>query len=69
VVATLAAVLVVAPAAAVALNYGLTGVSVLWAVAQATASVIAARRLVTLTRVKPAATAGEIPSAARHQPT
>lgn len=69
VVATLAAVLVVAPAAAVAVNYGLTGVSVLWAVAQATASVIAARRLVTLTRVKPAATAGEIPSAARHQPT
>jgi glycosyltransferase involved in cell wall biosynthesis/O-antigen/teichoic acid export membrane protein len=69
VVATLAAVLVVAPAAAVALNYGLTGVSVLWAVAQATASVIAARRLVTLTRMKPASTAGEIPSAARHQPT
>ena len=35
VVAVLAAILVVAPAAAVAQQYGLTGVSVLWAVAQA----------------------------------
>jgi O-antigen/teichoic acid export membrane protein/glycosyltransferase involved in cell wall biosynthesis len=69
VVAVLAAILVVAPAAAVAQQYGLTGVSVLWAVAQATASFIAARRLVILTRVKPAPTEGEIPSAARHQPT
>ena len=69
VVAVLAAILVVAPAAAVAQQYGLTGVSVLWAVAQATASLIAARRLVILTRVKPAPTEGEIPSAARHQPT
>jgi O-antigen/teichoic acid export membrane protein len=69
VVATLVAILVVAPAAAVAQQYGLTGVSVLWAVAQATASLIAARRLITLTRGKSAAAAGEIPSAARHQPT
>ena len=69
VVATLAAILVVAPAAAVAQNYGLTGVSVLWAAAQATAALIATRRLVTLTRVKPATTAGEISSAARQQPT
>jgi O-antigen/teichoic acid export membrane protein len=69
IVATLVAILVVAPAAAVAQQYGLTGVSVLWAVAQATASLIAARRLITLTRGKSAAAAGEIPSAARHQPT
>jgi O-antigen/teichoic acid export membrane protein len=69
VVATLAAILVVAPAAAVAQNYGLTGVSVLWAAAQATASLIAVWRLVTLTRVKHATTAGEISSAARQQPT
>lgn len=68
VVATLAAILIVAPAAAVAQQYGLTGVSVLWAVAQATASLIAAWRLITLTRVNPAPTAGEIPSA-RHQPS
>jgi glycosyltransferase involved in cell wall biosynthesis/O-antigen/teichoic acid export membrane protein len=67
-VATLAAILIVAPAAAVAQQYGLTGVSVLWAVAQATASLIAAWRLITLTRVNPAPAAGEIPSA-RHQPT
>ena len=69
VVATLAAILVVAPAVAVAQQYGLTGISVLWAVAQATASLIAARRLFVLTRAKPATTAGELPSTARHQPT
>ncbi|AXJ11668.1 glycosyltransferase [Arthrobacter sp. PM3] len=69
VVATLAAILVVAPAAAVAQQSGLTGVSVLWAVAQAAAALIAARRLVLLTRAKHAATTGERPSAARHQPT
>jgi O-antigen/teichoic acid export membrane protein len=68
VVATVAAILIVAPAAAVAQQYGLTGVSVLWAVAQASASLIAAWRLFTLTRVKPAPAAGEIPST-RHQPT
>lgn len=67
-VATLAAILIVAPAAAVAQQYGLTGVSVLWAVAQATAALIAAWRLITLTRVNPAPAAGEIPSA-RHQPS
>ncbi|MDF9751950.1 glycosyltransferase [Arthrobacter sp. ES3-54] len=67
-VATLAAILIVAPAAAVAQQYGLTGVSVLWAVAQATASLIAAWRLITLTRMNPAPAAGEIPSA-RHQPS
>ena len=64
----MAAILIVAPAAAVAQQYGLTGVSVLWAVAQASASLIAAWRLFTLTRVKPAPAAGEIPST-RHQPT
>jgi glycosyltransferase involved in cell wall biosynthesis/O-antigen/teichoic acid export membrane protein len=68
VVATLTAILIVAPAAAVAQQYGLTGVSVLWAVAQATASLIAAWRLITLTRVNPAPAAGGIPSA-RHQPS
>ncbi|MFE4228033.1 glycosyltransferase [Arthrobacter sp. NPDC056886] len=68
VVATLAAILIVAPAAAVAQQYGLTGVSVLWALAQATASLIAAWRLITLTRANPAPAAGEIPSA-RHQPS
>jgi hypothetical protein len=64
----LTAILIVAPAAAVAQQYGLTGVSVLWAVAQATASLIAAWRLITLTRVNPAPAAGGIPSA-RHQPS
>jgi O-antigen/teichoic acid export membrane protein len=68
VVATVTAILIVAPAAAVAQQYGLTGVSVLWAVAQATASLIAAWRLITLTRVNPAPAAGGIPSA-RHQPS
>jgi O-antigen/teichoic acid export membrane protein len=68
VVATLTAILIVAPAAAVAQQYGLTGVSVLWAVAQATASLIAAWRLITLTRVNPAPAAGGVPSA-RHQPS
>ncbi len=68
-VAILAAVLVVAPAAAVAEQYGLTGVSVLWAAAQAVAAAIAAWRLYTLTRTRPAAATGGSHAAARHQPT
>jgi glycosyltransferase involved in cell wall biosynthesis/O-antigen/teichoic acid export membrane protein len=68
-VAVVAAILVVAPAAAVAQQYGLTGVSVLWSVAQATVALIAVRRLITLTREMPAAAIGGVPSAARHEPT
>ncbi|WP_427128982.1 glycosyltransferase [Pseudarthrobacter sp. S9] len=69
VVAVLAAILVVAPAAAVAQQYGLTGVSLLWSVAQATVALIAILRLITLTRMKAPAVPGEVPAAARHQPT
>jgi O-antigen/teichoic acid export membrane protein len=68
-VAALAAVLVVVPAAAVAQQYGLAGVSVLWSVAQSTVALIAALRLVTLTRVAPVAATGEVPSASPRQPT
>jgi O-antigen/teichoic acid export membrane protein len=67
-VAALAAVLVVVPAAAVAQQYGLAGVSVLWSVDQSAVALIAAVRLVTLARVPPAAT-GEVPSATPGQPT
>ena len=68
-VAVVAAILVVAPAAAVAQQYGLTGVSVLWSAAQAAVALIAVRRLITLTREMPAAATGGVPSAARHEPT
>jgi O-antigen/teichoic acid export membrane protein len=68
-VAVVAAILVVAPAAAVAQQYGLTGVSVLWSVAQAAVALIAVRRLITLTREIPAAATGGVPSVASHEPT
>lgn len=68
-VAVVAAILVVAPAAAVAQHYGLTGVSVLWSVAQSAVALIAGRRLITLTREMSAAPTGEEPLAARHEPT
>jgi glycosyltransferase involved in cell wall biosynthesis/O-antigen/teichoic acid export membrane protein len=68
-VAALAAILAVVPAAAVAQQYGLTGVSALWSVAQATAALIAALRIVALTRVAPAGASGELPSAAPGQPS
>jgi O-antigen/teichoic acid export membrane protein len=68
-VAALAAVLVVVPAAAVAQQYGLAGVSVLWSVDQSAVALIAAVRLVTLARVAPAAATGEVPSATPGQPT
>jgi O-antigen/teichoic acid export membrane protein/glycosyltransferase involved in cell wall biosynthesis len=68
-VAVVAAILVVAPAAAVAQQYGLTGVSVLWSVAQSAVALIAGRRLITLTRKMSAAATGEEPSAVRHEPT
>ncbi|MEO8284712.1 MAG: hypothetical protein ABI568_15145 [Pseudarthrobacter sp.] len=68
-VAVVAAILVVAPSAAVAQQYGLTGVSVLWSVAQAAVALIAVRRLITLTREMPAAATGGVPSAAHHEPT
>jgi glycosyltransferase involved in cell wall biosynthesis/O-antigen/teichoic acid export membrane protein len=68
-VAVLAAILVVAPAAVVGQHYGLTGVSVLWSVAQSAVALIAVRRLITLTREMPAAATGQVPSAARHEST
>jgi O-antigen/teichoic acid export membrane protein len=68
-VAVVAAVLVVAPAAVVAQQYGLTGVSVLWSVAQSAVALIAVRRLITLSREVPAAATGRVPLAARHEPT
>jgi len=67
-VAVLAAALVVIPAAAVAQHYGLTGVSVLWSAAQAAAALVAVWRLITLTRVKPAAP-DPVSSAALNEPT
>jgi hypothetical protein len=42
---------------------------VLWSVAQSTVALIAALRLVTLTRVAPVAATGEVPSASPRQPT
>lgn len=69
-VAVLAAALVVAPAAAVAQHYGLTGVSVLWSVAQAAVALIAVQRLIALTRVMPTAVKNsEFPTALQHQPS
>ncbi len=68
-VAVLAALIVVIPAAAVAQLSGLTGVSLLWAAAQAAAASIAAWRLHALTRRRTAAAPGDAPSAARPQPT
>ena len=69
-VAVLAAALVVAPAAAVAQHYGLTGVSVLWSVAQAAVALVAVQRLIALTRVMPAAVKTfEVPTATQHQPS
>jgi hypothetical protein len=53
----------------VAQQYGLTGVSALWSVAQATAALIAALRIVALTRVAPAGASGELPSAAPGHPS
>ena len=49
-VAVVAAILIVVPAAAVAQHYGLTAVAVLWSATQSAVALIAARRLVTLTR-------------------
>ncbi|MEO5781411.1 glycosyltransferase [Arthrobacter sp. PAMC25284] len=69
VVAMLAAVIVIAPAATVAQQFGLTGVSVLWAAAQAVAAAIATWRLFVLTRTSPAAATGDSPAAARPRPT
>ncbi|MCU1548355.1 MAG: glycosyltransferase [Arthrobacter sp.] len=67
--AALAAVLVVVPAAAVAQQYGLAGVAVLWSVSQSTVALIAALRMVALTRVLTAAATGKVPSPARRQPS
>ena len=64
-VAVVAAVLVIAPAAAVAQQYGLTGVSVLWAAAQAVAALLASWRLFALTRTSAATATGDAPAAAR----
>jgi O-antigen/teichoic acid export membrane protein len=68
-VAVLAGALVVAPAAAVAHDFGLTGVSALWSAAQAAAALIAIWRLRKLTSAMPAAEPVKVPSAALNQPT
>jgi O-antigen/teichoic acid export membrane protein len=68
-VAVSAAVLIVAPAAFTAQQFGLTGVSVLWSAAQAAAALMAAWRLRMLTHPLPAAEAVEVAPAAFRQPT
>lgn len=68
-VAVLAAVLVVAPAAFTALEFGLTGVSMLWSAGQASAAVIAIFRLRTLSLALPAADPVEVQPAALNQST
>jgi glycosyltransferase involved in cell wall biosynthesis/O-antigen/teichoic acid export membrane protein len=68
-VAVMAAALVLGPAPAVAHLYGLTGVSVLWSVAQSAVALIACWRLIILTHSKPASRAVQIPSSASQKPT
>jgi O-antigen/teichoic acid export membrane protein len=69
-VAVAAAVLVVAPAAFTAQQFGLTGVSALWSGAQAAAALVAVWRLRMLTPAMPAAAEPvQVPSAVLNQPT
>lgn len=68
-VAVMAAALVLGPAPAVAQLYGLTGVSVLWSVAQSAVALIACWRLIVLTHSKAASRAVQIPSSASQKPT
>jgi O-antigen/teichoic acid export membrane protein len=68
-VAILAAVLVVAPAAFTAQEFGLTGVSALWSAAQAAAALIAVFRLRKLSLALSAADPVEVQPAALNQST
>jgi O-antigen/teichoic acid export membrane protein len=68
-VAVSAAVLIVAPAAFTAQQFGLTGVSALWSVAQAAAALMAVWRLRQLTSAKPAAEPVQVAPAVLNQPT
>jgi O-antigen/teichoic acid export membrane protein len=68
-VAVLAAVLVVAPAAFTAQEFGLTGVSALWSAAQAAAALIAVFRLRKLSLALSAADPVEVQPAALNQST
>ena len=68
-VAVSAAVLIVAPAAFAAQQFGLTGVSVLWSAAQAAAALVAVWRLRILTTAMPAAEPVQVASAVLNQPT
>jgi len=64
-----AAALVLAPAPAVAHMFGLTGVSILWCLAQAAAALIASWRLIFLTHTKASRRAVQVPSTASQEPT
>jgi O-antigen/teichoic acid export membrane protein len=66
-VAVLAAVIVLAPAVAVAQNYALTGVSALWLVAQLVAALVATWRLAALTR-EAATPPSQVPSPEQGHP-
>ena len=68
-VAVVAAVLVLGPAPAVAHLYGLTGVSMLWSVAQCAVALIASWRLIALTHTKASSPAVQVPSSASQEPT
>jgi glycosyltransferase involved in cell wall biosynthesis/O-antigen/teichoic acid export membrane protein len=67
--AVVAAVLVLGPAPAVAHSYGLTGVSVLWSLAQSAVALIAGWRLIALTHTKASSPAVQVPSSASQEPT
>lgn len=69
IVAVAAAALVLVPAPAVAHLYGLTGVSVLWSLAQAAVALIAGWRLIALTHTKASSPAVPIPSSANQETT
>jgi O-antigen/teichoic acid export membrane protein len=68
-VAVSAAILIVAPAAFAAQQFGLTGVSALWSAAQAAAALVAVWRLRMLTTAMPAAEPVQVASAVLNQPT
>jgi O-antigen/teichoic acid export membrane protein len=68
-VAVIAAVLVLGPAPAVAHLYGLTGVSMLWSLAQCAVALIASWRLIALTHTKASSPAVQVPSSASQEPT
>ncbi|CAI3804613.1 glycosyltransferase [Pseudarthrobacter sp. MM222] len=68
-VAVVAAALVLGPAPAVAHSFGLTGVSMLWSLAQCAVALIASWRLIALTHTKASSPAVQLPSSASQEPT